>query len=141
MVILSDIFDGFVARHLKTNSPFGAAMDITADFITILTIYILFTFYNLIFIIVLIFISISFGVYGLNTILLKKIVYGKIGKFAGSVCYGTILILFVVRSIYLPLFDGASLAVTIIVCLYLAGSTIETIFLTRKKNVSKRFFS
>jgi len=100
MALFSDIIDGYLARRLNATSNKGAYLDVTADFILILTCFTAFIIRGWYPPLILLMITVMFLIF-IATSNLKKPVYDPLGKYLGSVLMGIILLSFVVHDIFL----------------------------------------
>lgn len=100
MALFSDIIDGYLARRLNATSNKGAYLDVTADFILILTCFTAFIIRGWYPHLILLLITVMFLIF-IATSNLKKPVYDPLGKYLGSVLMGIILLSFVVHDIFL----------------------------------------
>lgn len=83
LAFLTDAFDGYIARKTGATSDTGAYLDVTADFVLIITCfsaYVLMGWYDPL---ILILIITMFGLF-IGTSSIKKPVYDPVGKYIGA---------------------------------------------------------
>jgi len=112
--IASDLLDGTIARRLHVSSKFGANLDAIVDFVFIGSMFYWFIHMGYYPSWVLLLIVAMFGQFMMTSSILKMI-YDPLGKYYGSMLYGTIglTLLFPSQSAYaiiLAAFIGATIA-------------------------------
>ena len=88
--IISDLVDGYVARKISSTSKIGAYLDVIVDFIFITGMYFFFSvkgIYSPWLLLVIVFV---FAQFIISNILLKQTIYDPIGKYFGSILFGSI---------------------------------------------------
>lgn len=128
---LTDLTDGPLARSHSAPNHFGMMLDIIADFIVIETMFVLLCVSGSISPFPTVFAAISFAVFVFRgveePVRTNEIVFGK---FAGTVCYAGLIVFLLVRAIVpaaSPVLNITSIIVQILVSVYLAAATGETI--------------
>lgn len=89
--IITDALDGYLARKFNLTSPWGAYLDVTADFILIISIFVAFVFkaiYPFWILLVIIFMFLQF----LVTSKTKIPSYDPVGKYYGAFLFMVILL-------------------------------------------------
>lgn len=100
IVILSDIFDGFLARLSEKQNSFGSIIDITADLIFIIGFFLFLIITGKAPVFLIIFLGLSIISYSICCISNKKLIYTYVGKFTGTACYIAISNLFIWRMLF-----------------------------------------
>ena len=108
---VTDLFDGYMGRKLKTVSKAGAYFDAVTDFVFITGIFAAFTISGYYPVWIMLLIAASFGQFIVSSLYSKKL-YDPIGKYIGSVLYIAIgltllsptLIIFTVVEVGFPAF-------------------------------------
>ncbi len=90
-VILTDYFDGKIARLSKNKNFIGPYLDISADFVFILSMMSCLFISNQVPLILIPVIILSILSYLWNCLINKSVIYTKIGKYTGAVCYFAII--------------------------------------------------
>jgi phosphatidylglycerophosphate synthase len=93
-LIFTDFLDGYLARKLGVSSKFGTYFDVTADFTLIFSMFLVFGSMGFCADWVLIVIAAVFAVFMLTSHSSSKI-YDPVGKYYGSLLYGTIGLRFI----------------------------------------------
>lgn len=100
IIILTDFFDGYIARKTDSTTHTGALLDVVADFIFVLIAYLILYFNNLLSFVFIIVLLIKFLEFILTSLVFKKdndgniLLFDKIGKnvskfwiaFPGIIC-------------------------------------------------------
>ena len=145
LISLSDIVDGIVARQAGNNCKGGDIFDISADFMVVLSVFVLWCLKQRVFVYIILLILFSFITFGYISFLKKKIVKNKIGKYVGAVCFSGITVIIFTRLYLKEIFVSSQNLVLIFISIYLIISIIENVrniikenFLQEKKDVGKR---
>ncbi len=86
--VSTDFLDGYLAKKLEVNSWLGSYFDVTADFLFVSGMFLVFIlegFYPLWILFILVFV---FAQFMLTSRYLKQTVYDPVGKYYGSLMYG-----------------------------------------------------
>jgi phosphatidylglycerophosphate synthase len=127
LMILTDILDGTIARMYPRAGATGAVYDLVADFIVIIFIYTLLFVRGEMNPFPLVLTIVSSTCYSLYSFLYGKIVFGRLGKYAGVICYGGIAVFFFTRIGLCGYSENSALIVSFAVSIYLGMTTVETI--------------
>ena len=145
LISLSDIVDGIVARQAGNSCKGGDIFDISADFMVVLSVFVLWCLKQRVFVYIILLILFSFITFGYISFLKKKIVKNKIGKYVGAVCFSGITVIIFTRLYLKEIFVSSQNLVLIFISIYLIISIIENVrniikenFLQEKKDVGKR---
>jgi phosphatidylglycerophosphate synthase len=95
--VLSDFFDGYLARKLNVITRFGGYFDASTDFIFIIAIFTFFILRGLYPIWLLLLIAASFVIFLVSSLYAKKL-YDPVGKYTGSALYIGIMLTLVIPS-------------------------------------------
>jgi CDP-diacylglycerol--glycerol-3-phosphate 3-phosphatidyltransferase/cardiolipin synthase len=89
--LITDVLDGYIARNYGLKSPIGAYLDVVADFILIMVVFVAFTLKEIYpFWVLIIFIA-MFSQFILTS-RKKIIIYDPVGKYYGSFLFSVIVI-------------------------------------------------
>ena len=124
---MSDIIDGMVAKQAESNCKGGDIFDIVADFMVVLSIFVLWYLKQMVPAYIIFLILFSFVAFGYISFLKKKIVKNKIGKYVGAVCFLGITVIIFTRLYFKEMYIGSQNLVVIIISIYLIISIIENI--------------
>lgn len=145
LISMSDIIDGMIARQAGNNCKGGDIFDIVADFMVILSIFVLWYLKQRVSVYIIFLILLSFITFGYISFLKKKIVKNKIGKYVGAVCFLGITVIIFAKLYFKEIYISLQNLVVIIISIYLIISIIENVrniikenFLQEKKDVGKR---
>jgi phosphatidylglycerophosphate synthase len=94
LLVFTDFLDGYLARKLGVSSKFGTYFDVTADFILVISMFLVFGSMGFCADCVLVVIVAVFVVFMLTSRFSSKI-YDPVGKYYGSLLYGEIGLRFV----------------------------------------------
>jgi CDP-diacylglycerol--glycerol-3-phosphate 3-phosphatidyltransferase len=130
---MSDIIDGMVARQAGNNCKGGDIFDVVADFMVVLSIFVLWYLKQMVSVYIILLILLSFISFVYISFLKKKIVKNKIGKYAGAVCFLGITVIIFTRLYFKEIYIGLQNLVIIIISIYLIISIIENIRSITKK--------
>ena len=126
LTALLDILDGHLARILNTESSLGAVLDISADFCVITGVLIVLAVKGIIPYYSLLFVFLCFATFCCYSIITHRISKSHFGKFAGSVCFGGVILIYLLRvigeQIALPIIE----VIILFISAYLLISTAET---------------
>lgn len=134
LISMSDIVDGMVAKQAKSNYKVGDIFDIVADFMVVLSIFVLWYLKQIMPIYIIFLILFSFVTFIYISFLKKKIVKNKIGQYAGAVCFSGIIVIIFTRLYFEEIYIRVQNVVLIIISIYLIMSIIENIGKVIKKN-------
>jgi len=142
LISMSDIVDGMVAKQAESNCKGGDIFDIAADFMVVLSIFVLWYLKQMVSAYIIFLILFSFITFGYISFLKKKIVKSKIGKYVGAVCFLGITVIIFTRLYFKEIYVISQNLVLIIVSIYLIISIIENVrniikekFFTREKKM------
>jgi CDP-diacylglycerol--glycerol-3-phosphate 3-phosphatidyltransferase len=124
---MSDIIDGMVAKQAESNCKGGDIFDIVADFMVVLSIFVLWYLKQMVPAYIIFLILFSFVAFGYISFLKKKIVKNKIGKYVGAVCFLGITVIIFTRLYFKEIYIGLQNLVVVIISVYLIISIIENI--------------
>ena len=124
---MSDIIDGIVAKQAGNNCKGGDIFDIVADFMVVLSVFVLWYLKQRVSVYIIFLILLSFITFGYISFLKKKIVKNKIGKYVGAVCFLGITVIIFTRLYFKEMYIGSQNLVVIIISIYLIISIIENI--------------
>ena len=124
---MSDIIDGMIAKQAESNCKGGDIFDIVADFMVVLSIFVLWYLKQMVSAYIIFLILISFITFAYISFLKKKIVKNKIGKYVGAVCFLGITVIIFTRLYFKEMYIGLQNLVVIIISIYLIMSIIENI--------------
>jgi len=127
LISMSDIIDGMVAKQAESNCKGGDIFDIVADFMVVLSVFVLWYLKQRVSIYIIFLILFSFITFGYISFLKKKIVKNKIGKYVGAVCFSGITVILFSRLYFKEIYISVQNLVLIIVSIYLIISIIENI--------------
>ncbi len=134
-----------VAKQAESNCKGGDIFDIVADFMVVLSIFVLWYLKQTVSAYIIFLILFSFITFVYISFLKKKIVKNKIGKYVGAVCFLGITVIIFARLYFKEIYISLQNLVVIIISIYLIISIIENIrsiikenFLQEKKDVGKR---
>jgi CDP-diacylglycerol--glycerol-3-phosphate 3-phosphatidyltransferase len=124
---MSDIIDGMVAKQAKSSCKGGDIFDIVADFMVVLSIFVLWYLKQMVSVYIILLILLSFISFGYISFLKKKIAKNKIGKYVGAVCFSGITVIIFTRLYLEEIYISLQNLVVIIISIYLIISIIESI--------------
>ncbi|GAG97415.1 unnamed protein product, partial [marine sediment metagenome] len=124
---MSDIVDGMIAKQAESNCKGGDIFDIVADFMVVLSIFVLWYLKQMVSAYIIFLILFSFITFGYISFLKKKIVKNKIGKYVGAVCFLGITVIIFARLYFKEIYISLQNLVVIIISIYLIISIIENI--------------
>ena len=127
LISMSDIIDGMIAKQAESNCKGGDIFDIVADFMVVLSIFVLWYLKQMVSAYIIFLILISFITFAYISFLKKKIVKNKIGKYVGAVCFLGITVIIFTRLYFKEMYIGLQNLVVIIISIYLIISIIENI--------------
>jgi len=127
LISMSDIIDGMVAKQAESSCKGGDIFDIVADFMVVLSIFVLWYLKQMVSVYIILLILLSFISFGYISFLKKKIVKNKIGKYVGAVCFSGITIIIFTRLYLEEIYISLQNLVVIIISIYLIISIIENI--------------
>ncbi len=85
--VSTDYLDGYLAKKFETNSTLGFYFDVTADFIFVSVMFLVFIFDKLYPSWIILFIIFVFAQFMLTNVLSKRTIYDPLGKYYGSLMY------------------------------------------------------
>ena len=88
--VSTDLLDGYVARKLEATSRLGSYFDVTADFLFVSSMFLIFIFEDFYPPWILLLIVTVFVQFILTSLFSKRTVYDPVGKYYGSLMYGGI---------------------------------------------------
>lgn len=88
--VFSDFLDGYWAKKYETASQLGSYFDVTADFLFVTVMFLIFVIKGIYPFWIVLLICLVFGQFILSSIYFKKTSYDPIGKYYGSLMYGGI---------------------------------------------------
>ena len=145
LISISDIVDGMVARQAESSCNGGDIYDIAADFMVVLSIFVLWYLKQMVPAYIIFLILLSFISFVYASFLKKKIVKNKIGKYVGAVCFLGITVIIFTRLYLKETYISVQNLTLIFISIYLIISIIENVrnitkenFLQEKKDVEKR---
>ncbi len=124
---MSDIIDGMVAKQAKSSCKGGDIFDIVADFMVVLSMFVLWYLKQMVSVYIILLILLSFISFVYISFLKKKIVKNKIGKYVGAVCFSGITVIIFNRLYFKEIYISLQNLVVIIISIYLIISIIENI--------------
>ena len=127
LISMSDIVDGMVARQAESSCKGGDIFDIVADFMVVLSVFVLWYLKHMVSVYIIYLVLLSFITFGYSSFLKKKIIKNKIGKYAGAVCFSGITVIIFTRLYFTEIYMSLQNLVVIIVSIYLTISVIENI--------------
>jgi len=127
LISISDIVDGIVAKQAESNYKGGDIFDIAADFMVVLSIFVLWYLKQRVSVYIIFLILFSFISFGYISFLKKKIVKNKIGKYVGAVCFLGITVIIFTRLYFKEMYIGSQNLVVVIISIYLIISIVENI--------------
>ena len=127
LISISDIVDGMVAKQAESNCKGGDIFDIAADFMVVLSIFVLWYLKQRVSVYIIFLILFSFISFGYISFLKKKIVKNKIGKYVGAVCFLGITVIIFTRLYFKEMYIGSQNLVVVIISIYLIISIVENI--------------
>jgi len=137
LISISDIVDGMVARQAESSCKGGDIFDIVADFIVVLSVFILWYLKRMVSIYIIFLILLSFITFVYISFLKKKIIKNKIGKYLGAVCFSGITVIIFTRLYFKEIYIGRQNLVVAIISIYLIVSIIENIRIAIKHDFSR----
>jgi len=127
LISMSDIIDGMVAKQAGNNCKGGDIFDVVADFMVVLSIFVLWYLKQMVSAYIIFLILFSFIAFAYISFLKKKIVKNKVGKYAGAVCFLGITVIIFTRLYFKEMYIGSQNLVVVIISIYLIISIIENI--------------
>ncbi len=127
LISMSDVIDGIVAKQAESSCKGGDIFDIVADFMVVLSIFILWYLKQMVSVYIIFLILLSFITFGYISFLKKKIIKNKIGKYVGAVCFLGITVIIFTRLYFKEIYVSSQNLVLIIVSIYLIISIIENV--------------
>lgn len=127
LISMSDIIDGMVAKQAENNCKGGDIFDIVADFMVVLSIFVLWYLKHTVSAYIVFLILFSFITFAYISFLKKKVVKNKIGKYVGAVCFSGITVIIFTRLYFEEIYINLQNPVIIIISIYLIISIIENI--------------
>jgi CDP-diacylglycerol--glycerol-3-phosphate 3-phosphatidyltransferase len=124
---MSDIVDGILAKQAMSSSKGGDIFDIAADFMVVLSVFVLWYLKQTVSLYIIFLILLSFITFGYSSFLKKKIIKNKIGKYVGAVCFSGITVIIFTRLYFTEIYISLQNLVVIIISIYLILSIIENI--------------
>jgi len=116
-----------VAKQAESSCKGGDIFDIAADFMVVLTVFVLWYLKQMVSVHIILLILLSFISFVYISFLKKKIVKNKIGKYVGAVCFLGITIIIFTRLYFKEIYIGSQNPVVVIISIYLIISIIENI--------------
>jgi phosphatidylglycerophosphate synthase len=126
-MLITDLFDGTIARTFYVKKFWGPVFDIAADFSVIMAIALLLYTTGVFGLLSPLCVFVSCIAYALSVNVKKSISFGKIGKYAGAVCYGSFAFFFSLRIIFAGQAQGISFIAGIVISAFLMISIIESL--------------
>jgi len=127
LISISDIIDGMVAKQAESNCKGGDIFDIVADFMVVLSIFVLWYLKQIVSVYIIFLILFSFISFVYTSFLKKKIVKNKIGKYVGAVCFSGITVIIFTRLCLKEIYISVQNLTLIFISIYLIISIIENI--------------
>ncbi|GAH97157.1 unnamed protein product [marine sediment metagenome] len=127
LISMSDIIDGMVAKQAESNCKGGDIFDIVADFMVVLSVFVLWYLKQMVSVYIIFLILLSFITFVYISFLKKKVVKNKIGKYVGAVCFSGITVIIFARLYLKEIYVSVQNLVVIIISIYLIMSIIENI--------------
>jgi len=127
LISMSDVIDGIVAKQAESSCKGGDIFDIVADFMVVLSIFILWYLKQMVSAYIIFLILFSFISFGYISFLRKKIVKNKIGKFVGAVCFSGITVIIFTRLYFKEIYISVQNLTLIFISIYLIISIIENV--------------
>lgn len=125
LISISDIIDGMVAKQAESSCKGGDIFDITADFMVVLSIFVLWYLKQIVSAYIIFLILFSFISFVYISFLKKKIVKNKIGKYIGAVCFSGITVIIFTRLCLKEIYISVQNMTLIFISIYLIISIIE----------------
>ena len=111
---MSDIIDGMVAKQAESSCKGGDIFDLVADFMVVLSIFVLWYLKQMVSAYIIFLILLSFITFGYISFLKKKIVKNKIGKYVGAICFLGITVIIFTRLYFKEMYiDSKNLVVLV----------------------------
>jgi len=127
LISMSDIIDGMVAKQAESSCKGGDIFDVIADFMVVLSIFVLWYLKQMVSAYIIFLILFSFIAFGYISFLKKKIIKNKIGKYVGAVCFLGITVIIFTRLYFKEVYIVSQNLVVVIISIYLIISIIENI--------------
>jgi len=127
LISMSDVIDGMVAKQAESSCKGGDILDIVADFMVVLSIFVLWYLKQMVPAYIIFLILFSFITFVYISFLKKKIVKNKIGKYVGAVCFLGITVIMFTRLYFKEIYIVSQNLVLIIISIYLIISIIENV--------------
>ena len=128
VICATDIFDGMIARKSGKSNERGKVYDITADFMVVFSIFLLWYLQKKVSIYILFLLLFCFLSFILLSLLKKKMNKNKIGQYAGTVCFAGIITILFSRIFYFEWVAEVQNIAYIIISVFLIMSILENIF-------------
>ena len=125
LISMSDIIDGMVAKQAESSCKGGDIFDIAADFMVVLSIFVLWYLKQMVSVYIILLILLSFISFVYISFLKKKIVKNKIGKYVGAVCFSGITVIIFARLYLKEIYISVQNLTLIFISIYLIISIIE----------------
>lgn len=129
MICFTDIIDGKVARKGGGSNKIGKILDVTADFIVVISIFLFWYIQKKISLYILFLLFSSFASFVVLSFLKKEIVKNRMGQYTGAVCFAGIILVLISRTYFSVWVIEIKYAVYIMLSVFLILSTIENILL------------
>jgi len=114
LISMSDIIDGMVAKQAESSCKGGDIFDLVADFMVVLSIFVLWYLKQMVSAYIIFLILLSFITFGYISFLKKKIVKNKIGKYVGAICFLGITVIIFTRLYFKEMYiDSKNLVVLV----------------------------
>jgi len=127
LISMSDIIDGMVAKQAESSCKGGDIFDVIADFMVVLSIFVLWYLKQMVSAYIIFLILFSFIAFGYISFLKKKIIKNKIVKYVGAVCFLGITVIIFTRLYFKEVYIVSQNLVVVIISIYLIISIIENI--------------
>jgi len=127
LISMSDIVDGIIAKQAESNCKGGDIFDIAADFMVVLSIFVLWYLKQMVSAYIIFLILLSFISFVYISFLKKKIVKNKIGKYVGAVCFLGIMVIIFTRLYFEEIYGSVQNLTLIFISIYLIVTIIENV--------------
>ena len=87
-VVSTDVLDGYLAKKLDTTSRLGSYFDVSADFLFVSGMFLVFILEGLYPLWILLLMVFVFAQFMITSVYSKRTVYDPVGKYYGSLMYG-----------------------------------------------------
>lgn len=129
LALITDVFDGYIARKLDVTSDMGAYLDVTADFILIVTCYLAYVIRGWYDPLILALIIAMFSLF-VATSGLKKPVYDPMGKYLG----GYLMLMAFISLLFPSIFLRKILLLLMVIICLVSIITRFSVFVRRSNN-------